>query len=155
VNLSPNFTLAEATKSQTAERQGIDNTPPPHVIENMKMVAQAILEPVRAHFKRPVFVNSWYRSPALNKAVGGVDRPGRVSQHVTGHAVDFEIPGVPNAEVAAFVRDNLIFDQVILEFYRPGVPDSGWVHASFVADGQCRAECLTVNASGTFQGLLA
>lgn len=155
MKLSEHFTLVEATKSQAAERLGLDNTPPPEAIERMRATAENILEPVRAHFGRPVFINSWYRSPEVNRAIGGVDKPGKVSQHVTGLAVDFEIPGVPNAEVAAWVRDNLTADQIILEFYRPGVPDSGWVHASYKADGTCRQECLTVNKDGTFAGLLA
>lgn len=153
--LSKHFTLSEAIKSQTAERMGIDNMPTHEVLDRMKLTASAILEPVCEHFGLPVTINSWYRSPALNKAIGGVDKPGKVSQHVTGHAVDFEVPGVPNATVAAWVRDNLTYDQCILEFYKPGVPDSGWVHVSYRDDGLCRAECLTVNSTGTYQGLLA
>lgn len=149
MKLSENFTLAEAVKSQAAARKGLDNTPPPAAIERMKAVAREILEPVRAHFGRPVIVNSFYRSPAVNAAVGS--KPG--SQHEKGEAVDFEIPGVDNAAVAAWIRDNLTFDQVILEFYTPGEPSSGWVHCSY-KDAGCRAECLTINAGGRFKGLL-
>lgn len=149
--LTEHFTLAEAIKSQTAERKGIDNTPPVEIIDRMRLVARKILEPVRAHFNRPVVVNSFYRSPALNAAIGS--KPN--SQHATGEAVDFEIPGVDNAEVAAWVRDNLTADQIILEFYTPGIPDSGWVHVSYTERAECRGQCLTINGQGTFEGLLA
>ena len=149
MQLSEHFTLAEATKSQEAARKGLDNTPPAEAIARMKLVAEFILEPVRKHFNKPVVINSFYRSPAVNAAVGS--KPG--SQHEKGEAVDFEIPGVDNAEVAEFVRDTLTYDQLILEFYTPGEPSSGWVHCSYKA-AACRAQCLTVNSTGTFQGLL-
>lgn len=149
-NLSEHFTLAEATKSQTAERLGIDNDPDGPTIDRMKAVAENVLEKVRSHYGVPVHVNSFYRSPRLNSEVGS--KPS--SQHLTGEAVDFEVPGIPNAEVAAWVRDNLTFDQCILEFYTPGKSDSGWVHVSYKANG-CRAQCLTINANGTQQGLIA
>jgi len=151
MKISEHFTLAEATKSQAGERQGLDNTPPADVLARMKATAEAILEPVRKHFGRPVVVNSFYRSAAVNAAVGS--KPG--SQHTTGEAVDFEVPGIDNAVAAAWVRDNLKFDQLILEFYKPGIPDSGWVHCSYRATGTCRAECLTINDAGTVKGLLA
>lgn len=150
MQLSPNFTLAEATKSQEAARRGLANTPDPATIARMKAVCAEILEPVRAHFGRPVVINSFYRSPAVNAAVGS--KPG--SQHEKGEAVDFEVPGVDNAVVAAWVRDNLTFDQLILEFYEPGQPSSGWVHCSY-KDNACRGECLTINGSGTVRGLIA
>jgi len=148
VNLSPHFTLEEACKSQRAERMGISNSPDADTLDRMIAVAENILEPVRAHFGKPVIINSFYRSPEVNKAIGS--KPG--SQHVKGEAVDFEIPGIDNAAVARWVRDNLTFDQCILEFYKPGIPDSGWVHVSYKAEG-CRQECLTVSASGTVRGL--
>lgn len=148
MNLSPHFTLEEACKSQRAERMGISNSPDADTLERMIAVAENVLEPVRAHFGKPVIINSFYRSPEVNKAIGS--KPG--SQHVKGEAVDFEIPGIDNAAVARWVRDNLTFDQCILEFYKPGIPDSGWVHVSYKAEG-CRKECLTVSASGTVRGL--
>jgi len=150
MKLSENFTLAEATRSQTATRLGIDNTPDALTIERMKLVCENILEPIRAHFGLPVRIDSFYRSPRLNAEVGG--KPS--SQHVKGEAVDCEVPGVPNAEVAEWVRDNLEFDQCILEFYTPGDPSSGWVHISYVTTG-ARQMCLTINARGTLQGLVA
>lgn len=150
MQLSPHFTLAEATKSQTAERLGIDNTPPADVIARMMAVCENILEPVRDAFDAPVMINSFYRCEELNKAIGS--KPN--SQHRTGEAVDFEVPGVGNAEVAQWVRDNLTFDQAILEFYTPGKPSSGWVHVSYKESG-CRGECLTINATGALKGLVA
>jgi hypothetical protein len=148
MKLSEHFSLTEATKSPTAERLSIDNTPDDQTTEKMKLVCTAILEPVRAHFQKPVIINSFYRSPRLNAEVGSKPH----SQHVHGEAVDFEIPGIPNDEVARWVRDNLTYDQCLLEFHKPGVPDSGWVHVSYKPDG-CRKECLTISSSGTVKGL--
>ena len=148
--LSANFTLAEATKSQTALRLGIDNTPDEATVDRMKAVCDAILEPVRSHYKRPVVINSFYRGPRLNAEVGS--KPS--SQHVRGEAVDFEVPGIPNAEVAEWVHANLPYDQCILEYYTSGQPASGWVHASYVPEGG-RRQCLTINDKGTQEGLIA
>lgn len=130
MNLSKNFTLAEMTKSETALRHGIDNTPGEAEIAALKLLAEKVLQPVRDHFGKGVKVNSAYRSPAANQKVGGSP----TSDHCRGQASDIEIPGVPNAELAEWIRDNLEFRQLILEFYTPGVPDSGWVHVSYVAD---------------------
>jgi zinc D-Ala-D-Ala carboxypeptidase len=138
--LSRNFTLGELIKSSTAERLGIPNIPSAKVIENLETTATMILQPVRDWAQVPVIVTSGFRSPELNRAIKGSER----SQHMTGHAVDFEVPGVSNYDVAAWVRDNLEFDQLILEFYTPGIPDSGWVHASFVTDRMNRQEVLTI-----------
>lgn len=149
MQLSAHFTLAESTKSQTASRLGIDNTPDEATIANMKALCEAILEPVREHYGVPVVVNSFYRSPRLNAEVGS--KPG--SQHVTGEAVDFEVPGVANPVLAEWCRDNLEYDQICLEFVEPGQPSSGWVHASYKA-GACRAQCLTINSKGTVEGLI-
>lgn len=147
--LSANFSIAEATKSQTAERLGIDNTPPDDVLDRMVATANAILEPVRDQFG-PFQLSSMYRCPELNKAIGS--KPG--SQHVTGEAADFEVTGVPNHELAEWIRDNLDYDQCILEFHEPGKPNSGWVHCSFRSDGSNRQQCLTINSTGTHQGFL-
>jgi len=130
MNLTKNFTLAEMTKSETALRHGIDNTPGEAEIAALKLLAEKVLQPVRDHFGKGVKVNSAYRSPAANQKVGGSP----TSDHCRGQASDIEIPGVPNAELAQWIRDNLEFRQLILEFYTPGVPDSGWVHVSYVAD---------------------
>lgn len=148
MRLSPNFTLAEATKSQTAERLGIANDPTPTEIARMKLLCEKVLEPTRAHFGKPVIISSFYRCPRLNSEIGS--KTG--SQHVLGEAADIEIPGVPNDDLARWIRDNLEFDQCIREFAKPGVPDSGWVHVSY-RDGACRKECLTISAAGTVKGL--
>lgn len=128
MNLSPNFTLAELTKSHVALRHGIDNTPDDAAIANLKSVAEKILQPVRNEFKIPFAPSSGYRSPALNERIGSKN----TSQHVTGQAVDFEVPGISNFKLAEWIRDNLDFDQVILECYTKGEPNSGWVHCSYV-----------------------
>ena len=138
MRLSKNFTLSEFTKSQTALRQGIDNTPNEEHLEAAKALFENVVQPVRDKFGVTV-INSGYRGPALNEAVGGSSK----SQHCKGQAVDIECPGVANADVAQWIVDNLDFDQVILEFYTPGIPDSGWVHVSYRADGENRKSILT------------
>jgi len=139
MQLSPHFKLSEFTKSDTAIRKRIDNTPGPLHAANLKKVCEKILEPVRNHFQRPVRINSGYRGPALNAAVGGSSK----SQHCNGQAVDFEIDGLPNPELAKWVADNCEFDQIILEFYNPKEgPNSGWVHASY-AEGANRRQIMT------------
>ena len=125
VRLSKNFTLQEFTKSQTAIRNGIDNTPSQEHLENAKFLFDKVVQPVRDKFGVTV-INSGYRGPALNQAVGGSSN----SQHCKGEAVDIECPGTSNYDVASWIRENLDFDQLIPEFYTPGIPDSGWVHVS-------------------------
>ena len=127
MNLSKNFTLSEMVKSETALRHDMDNTPPQEVISNLQELAVNVLQPVRDHFDKGVKVNSGYRSPDVNAKVGG----SRTSDHCRGMAADIEIPGVPNAELAEWIKANLPFTQVILEFYTQGIPDSGWVHVSY------------------------
>ena len=131
MKLTENFSLAEMIVSPTAKRLGLSNTPTAEHIENMRYCCEKILEPVRAHFGKPVQINSSYRAPLVNKAVGG----SKTSQHVNGQAIDFEVPGVDNKKVADWVADNLEFDQVILEFYTAGDKNSGWVHASIKKEG--------------------
>ena len=142
--LTANFTLEELIVSPTAKRLGLSNVPSPEHIANMKYVCEKILEPVRAHFGKPVQINSSYRSPLVNKAVGG----SKTSQHSNGEAVDFEIPGISNKAVADWVADNLEFDQVILEFYnaKDGA-NSGWVHASIKRNGANRKQRLIASKS--------
>lgn len=127
MNLSPNFTLTEFTKSQAALRLKIDNTPPQQAIDAMKLLCEKVLEPVRAHFGKPIILSSGYRSPALNKAIGGAP----TSQHAKGEAADFEIPGLDNYEVAKWMEAKLNYDQLILEMRTPGQPNSGWIHVSY------------------------
>jgi len=127
MKLSPHCALSEFVSSQTAARRGIDNTPPADVIARLQLLCQHVLEPVRQRFGKPVVISSGYRSPALNRAVGG----SATSQHVKGEAADFEIPGLSNVEVARWMERKLNYDQLILEFYTPGQPNSGWVHVSW------------------------
>lgn len=145
MNLTPNFTLKELIESPTAKKLGIDNTPTEEHLANMKYVCETILEPARAHFGKPVTVNSCYRGPALNKAIGG----STTSQHMKGEAVDFEISGVSNKALADWVSENVEFDQVILEFFNPAEgPNSGWVHASVKKTGN-RKQKLVASKDGS------
>jgi len=139
MKLSENFTMAEFTKSQTAERKGIDNTPQGEHLEAARALFENVVQKVRDHFG-PTVINSGYRSPALNEAVGG----SATSQHCKGQAADIEVPGVANADLANWIVDNLDYDQVILEFYTPGIPDSGWVHVSYNTKGNRKS---TITAS--------
>lgn len=140
MKLSKNFSLAEFTKSQTAERKGIDNTPEGDHMDAAVALFENVVQPVRDHFG-PTVINSGYRSPALNDAVGGSSK----SQHCKGEAADIEVLGVANADLANWIVENLEFDQIILEFYTPGIPDSGWVHVSYKADGDNRKSILTAS----------
>ena len=126
MRLSTNFTLEEFTRSQTAIRQNIDNTPTEEHSENLKLLCEMVLQPVRDHFG-PIAINSGYRGVVLNKTIGGSFK----SQHCQGQAADNECPGTGNRHVADWISDNCTFDQLILEFHTPGIPDSGWVHVSF------------------------
>jgi zinc D-Ala-D-Ala carboxypeptidase len=125
--LTKNFSLEEMVKSETALRHGMENKPGPDELNNLLQLCANVLQPVRDHYQKGVKVNSGYRSPDVNAKVGG----SRTSDHTRGMAADIEIPGVPNADLASYIRDNLQFTQLILEFYTPGVPDSGWVHVSY------------------------
>lgn len=144
MNLSKNFTLSEMTKSETALRHGMDNTPGKTEIANMVVLCEKILQPVRDHYARGVKVNSGYRHPEVNAKVGG----SKTSDHTKGMAADIEIPGVPNHELAEWISKNLEFTQVILEFYTPGVPDSGWVHVSYDPADLKKQELTAVRRDG-------
>jgi uncharacterized protein YcbK (DUF882 family) len=134
--LSKNFSLAEFTKSETAIRKGLDNTPTPEVIENLQKLVDNIVQPVRDHYGKSVKINSGYRAPEVNASVGG----SKTSDHCKGQAADIEITGVANGDLAQYIVDNYKFTQVILEFYTKGVPDSGWVHVSYdPANLKCQA----------------
>jgi len=126
VALTKNFTTEEFTKSQTAIRQGIDNTPPDEHIKNIQLLCEMVLQPIRDHFG-PIAINSGYRGTVLNKTIGGSEK----SQHCEGKAADIECPGTGNHHVAQWISDNCTYDQLILEFHNPEIPNSGWVHVSF------------------------
>ena len=136
--LSPHFTLAECTQSQIARIKGIDNTPDEFAIENMRRVCCRILEPVREHYGTPIRPSSMFRSPELNKVLKG----SRSSQHMYGNAVDFKLPSIANYDLAVWIRDNLIFDQLILEAPTAD-PHHGWIHCSIIK-GQNRLQSLTM-----------
>ena len=131
MKLSENFNLIELTKSQTAERKGIDNTPSPTHRHNLKSLCTSILQPVRDHFGRVVSVSSGYRSKELCTAIGSKI----TSQHAKGEAADFEIYGLSNKELADWINENLYYDQLILEYWKESDPNSGWVHCSFSLNG--------------------
>ena len=129
MELTRNFTLSELTKSDTAIRRGINNNPNAEQIEKLKVLCEKILQPVRDHFGR-VKVTSGFRSEALCVKIGSSVN----SQHAKAEAADFECMGTDNAELADWIYDNLEFDQLILEFYDPSEPNSGWIHCSYVSD---------------------
>ena len=137
MSLSKNFSLNELTKSQTAERKGIDNTPSTEHQENLKSLCEMILQPIRDHFGQVVSVSSGYRSPELCVAIGSSTQ----SQHAKGQASDFEIFGVSNKELADWIDENLDYDQLILEYWKESDPNSGWVHCSYT-DGSNRKQYL-------------
>ena len=127
MKLTENFSLSELTKSQTAERKGIDNTPSTEHQENLKSLCTHVLQPIRDHFSQVVSVSSGYRSQELCLAIGSKI----TSQHAKGEAADFEIFGVSNKELADYINEHLDYDQLILEYWKESDPNSGWVHCSY------------------------
>ena len=130
MNLTRNFSLLELTKSDTAIRKGINNNPNAEQVEKLKALCENILQPIRDHFGR-VKVTSGFRSEDLCLAIGS----SRNSQHAKAEAADFECIGVDNAELADWIHKNLPYDQLILEYYTPGEPNSGWIHCSYIPHG--------------------
>ena len=137
MKLRNNFSLQELTKSQTATRKGIDNTPSPEHQENLKRLCVNVLQPVRDHFSKVVTISSGYRSPELCTAIGSKI----TSQHAKGEAADFEIFGVSNKELADYVHEHLDYDQLILEYWKESAPNSGWVPCSY-SEGNNRKQYL-------------
>ena len=139
MKLSKNLSLAEVTKSTTAKRLGIDNTPDDWTTENLRKVAENVFQPIRDAFKCPIYVSSGYRGPELNRAIGGSLR----SQHMEGRALDLDADvfgRCTNGEIFRYILNNLTFDQLIWEFGDEDNPD--WVHVSYVHDGVNRGRCL-------------
>ena len=139
MKLSKNLSLAEVTKSATAKRLGINNTPDEWVTENLRQVALNIFQPLRDAFKCPIYVSSGYRSAELNVAIGGSER----SQHVEGRALDLDADvfgECTNSQIFQYILNNLTFDQLIWEFGDEDNPD--WVHVSYVYGGDNRGRCL-------------
>ena len=148
MKLSTNFSLNELTKSQTAERKGIDNTPGPEHQENLQSLCTHVLQPIRDHFGQVVSISSGYRSPELCTAIGSKI----TSQHAKGEAADFEIFGVSNKELADWIHYNLNYDQLILEYWKgEDDPNSGWVHCSYSENQKRRQYLKAVKVDGRTQ----
>ena len=150
MQLSKHFKLEEFTKSMTAIRKGIKNEAGSGEIKNLTDLCYGVLEPVRAKFDKPIIVTSGYRSEELCEAIGSK----KTSQHAKGQAVDFEIAGVSNLQVALWINNNCDFDQLILEYWKEeeNDPNSGWVHCSFV-EGSNRKQVLTFDGRQFNNGL--
>lgn len=147
MKLSKNFSLAEMVKSQTAERKSIPNEPNDEHVYAMTLLAENVLQPVRDEFGSFI-VSSGYRSPELCVAIGSNIH----SQHAKGEAADFEVAGMDNYDLALWIEQNLEFDQLILECYTGG--NTGWIHCSYVPEGN-RKETLTYDkANGYRNGLI-
>ena len=144
MQLSKNLSLAEVTRSETAKRKGISNMPTPEHIENFKLLAEKVFQPIREHFGVPIHISSGYRSKALNTAVGG----SLSSQHCSGKAIDIDMDGtsVTNAQIFNFIKDNLNFDQLIAEF--PENSNPAWVHVSYESTGKQRKQILVAKKVG-------
>ena len=150
--LSRNFRLDEFTRSQTASRHGIDNTPTKEAFLNLVFLCKHVLQPIRTYYGRPVSISSGYRCLEVNEIIGGSEK----SQHMFGKAVDFEIMGLDNYAVALKIsKIGIVFDQLILEHHNPRHPQSGWVHISYDRDKIAqRRQLLTIdNEHGTRGGL--
>lgn len=145
MKLSEHLDLSEVIRSESAKRNGISNMPTAEHIANFKLLAENIFEPIRNHFRVPIIISSGYRSKELNACIGG----SATSQHCTGEAIDIDMDGSPhgvtNKMVFDYIKDNLIFDQLINEF------DYAWVHVSYESTGKQRKQVLkaTKNAGKT------
>ena len=150
MQLSKHFKLEEFTKSQTAIRKGINNEAGSGEIKNLTDLCYTVLEPVRAKFDKPITVTSGFRSEELCEAIGSK----KTSQHAKGQAVDFEIAGVSNLQIAVWIEANCDFDQLILEFWKAEDkdPNSGWVHCSYV-EGSNRKQVLRYDGKKYENGL--
>jgi len=146
MKISPHLNLAEITRSDTAKRHGIDNTPTAEHLENFKLLADKVFEPIREHFGVPIFISSGYRSKALNQFIKGSSS----SQHCKGQAIDIDMDGsngeVTNRMVFDFIKNKLDFDQLIWEFGTDFNPD--WVHVSFVKSGNRKQKLKAIRTSG-------
>jgi zinc D-Ala-D-Ala carboxypeptidase len=144
MQLSKNLMLAEVTRSETAKRKGISNMPTPEHIENFKLLAEKVFQPIREHFGKPIIISSGYRSKELNTAIGGA----LSSQHCQGEAIDIDMDGtdITNAQVFNYIKDNLEFDQLIWEFGTDTNPD--WVHVSYESTGKQRKQILRAVKKG-------
>jgi len=139
MKLSKNLSLGEYIKSNTADRRGIDNSVPEHLIPSAVALAENIFQPLREHFGSPIYLSSGFRSDALNKAIGGSKK----SQHSKAEAMDIDMDhrkGPENEDIFYYIKDNLPFDQLIWEFGTEQRPN--WVHVSYNPDGEQRGQIL-------------
>ena len=134
MKLSEHLELSEVIRSESAKRNGISNMPTADHIENFKILATKVFEPIREHFGVPIRISSGYRSAELNKCVGGSS----TSQHSSGEAIDIDQDQttITNKQVFQYIKDNLAFDQLINEF------NYAWVHVSYKANGKQRGEVM-------------
>jgi hypothetical protein len=142
MNLSTHFTLQEFVASTKAEQLAIDNTPSVSDIECMQALCEKVLEPLREHFGKPIKIISGFRSPELNRQVGGAP----TSQHLRGEAADIEIPGVDNADIWRYIDEHLPYDQLIAEYLTTQKGSDGWIHVSYAPEN--RQEALSKTAKG-------
>jgi zinc D-Ala-D-Ala carboxypeptidase len=133
MKLTANFSLDELIKSQVAERKGINNNPSPMQIDNLRALAVNILQPIRSQFAKPLIISSGFRCAQLCIEIGSSINSEHCADNKSA-AADFEIPGIDNKELAEWIKSNLEYNQLILEFYREGEPSSGWVHCSYSTD---------------------
>lgn len=152
MKLSAHLDLSEVTRSESAKRNGISNMPIPQHIENFKLLAEKVFEPIRTHFNVPIHISSGYRSIELNKCIGG----SLTSEHCTGEAIDIDMDGsssgITNKMVFDYIKDNLEFNQLIYEFGDSKNPD--WVHVSYKSIGKQKKQVLKavrVNGKTTYQ----
>jgi len=141
--ISKHISYKEATRSNTAIRKGINNTPDGDQLIAMKLVAEKVFEPMREHFGKPIRINSFLRVSALNVAVGG----SKSSQHCKGEAIDMDgLNGLTNKEIFNYIKDNLDFDQLIWEYGTDKEPD--WVHVSYSANGNRKQILKAIKGKG-------
>jgi D-alanyl-D-alanine dipeptidase len=150
MKLSEHLSLSEVIRSESAKRNGISNMPTEQHIANLKLLADKVFEPIRAHFRCPIHISSAYRSIELNRAVKG----SLTSQHCSGEAIDVDMDGTPNGVtnkmVFDFIKNNLEFDQLIWEFGTDSNPD--WVHVSYESTGRQRKQVLkAIRSNGATQ----
>ena len=150
MKLTANFSLDELIKSQVAERKGINNNPSPMQIENLKALAVNILQPIRSQFDKPLIISSGFRCAELCLEIGSSIHSEHCADNKSA-AADFEIPGVDNKELAEWIKSNLEYNQLILEFYREGEPSSGWVHCSYSTDLNKKQSLIAYRQDGKVQ----
>ena len=146
MKLTTNFSLAELTASQVAARKCINNNPTAGQIENLKKLCESILQPIRNHYDSPVIISSGFRTPELCILINSSIN----SQHAKGQAADLQVIGVDNKSLAKYIKENLDFDQLILEFYKESEgPHSGWVHVSYVGKENRKQSLTATRAENT------